>query len=503
MSVRQVLFLLVLPLCLAYAVTARWILEHWLLADSYYSHGPLVPVLAIVFVYLRRRRWMGVPAQVDHRGFVLLCVGLLVHLVGAALMVDSLSAASLMLAVPGACWFAAGLPRMRSLWPVVFLLPFALPMPMAVSGDLSFTLKEFAVGGGLGLANALGLGAQRLGAEIAITGTQDRLLVADPCSGLRSLVALTMMGYVVAFFLGPVKGIRPIVLLLVAIPLAIGTNILRIAGICLLAGWKGVHFAAGTGHDLLNAAAWVVNLAVLLLLDAALTRRVKHVPPGPVVVPMPTLPVLRPWKLRHGLALWLGAVPLLILSAVRPYGEDQGLAQSLPVRFEGFHRSQELELNARHKELLGTEDAIWRVYREEGSSANDIYVVAVWHGSNWKSVHPPHICLRGSDMTIVSDGALKLALEDDEVTVGRILTRGNQNGMAYLSLFAFVADGLVTESYAAFAWHHLPKVLLRRHTSGCLLRVETWVGAEGEADAERRLVRFLGHMLPATRDLAR
>ncbi len=266
--------LVVVPLVIAYAMTLRWIFDSWMLPDSYWSHGPLLPVLAAFVVWRRRTTWRAAPIEPGGRlGTVLLALGLGVHLVGAATMIDSLSATSLLLTVPGACLVLFGRARMRSLWPVVGLLPFALPLPMAVSGDLAFELKEIAVGLGLGIANLLGAGAERVGAEIVVPGQTIRLLVADPCSGLRSLVALTTLGYCVAFFLGPLRGARPWVLLAAAVPLAVLTNVLRIAGIVVLGRVVDVPFAAGTGHDVLNAVAWLVDLAALLALDALLTRR--------------------------------------------------------------------------------------------------------------------------------------------------------------------------------------------------------------------------------------
>ncbi len=199
---------------------------------------------------------------------------------------------------------------------------------------------------------------------------------------------------------------------------------------------------------------------------------------------------------RIGVVLWALAPLLLWLSLTRPYGENHGRAAALPTTLGPFERTSELELTARHRELLGTDDACWRVYREP-SGARDVYVVAVFHGSNWKSVHPPHICLRGSDMAITEDGAVTQSVDGRDVRVGRIVTRANRGGHAYLSRYAFVANGLVTDSYGDFAMHHLPRVLLRRGTAGCLVRVETWIDPRDPAAAERRVAELLARLLVA------
>ena len=61
---------------------------------------------------------------------------LLLHAAGAALMVDSWSAASLVLAVPGAAWLALGRARLAGLWPALWLVLFAVPTPIYVEGRL-------------------------------------------------------------------------------------------------------------------------------------------------------------------------------------------------------------------------------------------------------------------------------------------------------------------------------------------------------------------------------
>lgn len=255
-----------LPLLLAYLVALRWIVDIWLLPESYYSHGPLIPLVALWVLWQRRARWSALPSVPDPRGWALLGPGLAVHFAGAALMVDSLSAASLVLSVPGAAWLAHGPQRARVWLPAFGLLLFAVPLPLFASGALAFELKEFAVSAGTGLAQALGLQVQRDGASLTVAGQPGALLVEDPCGGLRSLLALTTLAYCFAFALAG-AGRGRIVLLLVAVPLALGLNVVRIAFLCFAASWWGVECASGTAHDWANAAVWVVALLVLLGLD--------------------------------------------------------------------------------------------------------------------------------------------------------------------------------------------------------------------------------------------
>ncbi|MHC4854466.1 MAG: exosortase/archaeosortase family protein, partial [Planctomycetota bacterium] len=228
-------------------------------------------------IYARYDRIVALPSEVDLRGWWLLGTGLLLRLVGAAVTVDSLSAASLTLSLCGAVWLALGNARLRVLLPVVLLLVFCTPPPLDFTNHIAVELKEFAIEAALSVGNALGLGAVRDGASLFVPGQPDALRVADACGGLRSLVALTTLGYALAFFFGSDSIKRRVVLLVVAMPLALLMNVLRIVGLCFTAKWFGVEYAGEGGlfggHTIMNAAEWTLDLAVLLAIDFAIDRR--------------------------------------------------------------------------------------------------------------------------------------------------------------------------------------------------------------------------------------
>ena len=266
-------WLLVAGLALGYLPTFAWMWASWHFRDAYWAHAPLVVLFAVVWLVLQRSRYAEPPARIDARGWWLLGPGIALRLVAAVLGIDSLAALSLVLSVPGTVWVAFGPARLVRSLPVLGLLPFVIPTPLVVTSQLAAGMKEFATHAGLWLARSGGLDVVREGAEIRVAGRPETMLVAAPCSGLRSLVALTTLGYGLAFFTGSQRGPRRWLLLAAAAPVAVLTNVVRIAGLCWLAAWQGVPFATGTGHDVLNGAVWLVDLAVLLGIDRLLSGR--------------------------------------------------------------------------------------------------------------------------------------------------------------------------------------------------------------------------------------
>lgn len=199
------------------------------------------------------------------------------------------------------------------------------------------------------------------------------------------------------------------------------------------------------------------------------------------------------------LILWLAAPFLLWLSLYRPFTASSGRAERLPRQFAGFVMSDELHLGDTEFRLLGTDDAVWRSYRAE--DGGEVRVVAVFHQQNWKSVHPPHICLRGSDMTITEDDSVNVPMAPNDLQVGRLIARSNRFDETYLNLYLFGAPGFRSASYLEFFLHHAPMALVRESVGGFLLRVEVLIDPENPGMSEARARKMLTEILPYAEQL--
>ena len=506
--------LVLLPLLVAYAAAAVWIGERWVMEDSDYAHGPVLPLVAAWAVWMRRAQLRAVRIASDQRGWLLLVPGLFVHLVGAALTVDSISAASLIVTVPGVVWLLGGLGLVRALAPALGLLPFAVPLPIYVTGKLAFELKEIAISFAMRGTDLLGLDAVRQGVSIVVSGASDPILVADACSGLRSLVALTTLGYCVAFLLPGKRALwRRWTLLGAAVPLAVTGNVFRIGAICVLASQVDTAVATGVGHDVLSALAWLVVLGGLLGLDALLgiveraTSRSDATPVTPLDEPAAVAASVRAPRTAVVVALWGVALWICWLSFDRPFAPSRKLAAGLPTAVGPFEIASEFELTPRHHELLGTDDAVWRRYR--GPGGREYFVVAVFHGTNWKSVHPPQICLRGSNMDLVRDVLQPVRFGSGQterlVDVGFVTASSRdvaRRGHVYVALHVFGTASWMSGSYTNFFLRHVPRAVFRLGNDGFLLRVETWRGAdETEENAARRCAALLEGMVAEAQGL--
>jgi exosortase len=139
---------------------------------------------------------------------------------------------SLILLVCGLTWTFWGLQRLRRLGFPLLLLASVVPPPVILYNKLAAPLQLLASGIGTQVAQAFGASIFRDGNVIQLSNTT--LGVAEACSGLRSLASLTV-GALLLGYVERLSTLSRVLVVLLAIPIAVLFNVLRVAGTALLA----------------------------------------------------------------------------------------------------------------------------------------------------------------------------------------------------------------------------------------------------------------------------
>src|SRR5581483_6750627 len=129
-------------------------------------------------------------------------------------------------------------------------------------------LQLFASGAATAAAQALGVSIYRQGNIIQLANTS--LGVAEACSGLQSLSALLVASLLVGFVENASTLGRVLVFLLAA-PLAILVNVLRITGTAILADYR-LEYALGFYHSFSGWLVFVIGFGSLWMLGKAIFR---------------------------------------------------------------------------------------------------------------------------------------------------------------------------------------------------------------------------------------
>ncbi len=233
-------------LVLIYWPTFIWMNARFNEADTYYSHGFLVPFVFLYLIWAKRDDLKKAEISPLNIGLILLVPALLVHLLAHLLEINFISGFSLIVTLFGLSLYLYGLGISRQLAFAILFLVFMIPLPQVLIINISFKMKLFAAQVATACINLMGIQAVREGSIVNLPNTA--LTVGDPCSGLRSLISLTALGALYAYLL-KVSKVRKVALFLLSIPIALIANIIRIILLLLVAFVYGSEVATGKFHD--------------------------------------------------------------------------------------------------------------------------------------------------------------------------------------------------------------------------------------------------------------
>jgi exosortase len=246
--------------------------------DPNYSHGYFVLPISLFLAYLAIRD-KGWPVEGNMvLGSLYLAAGIPVHLAAVVVSWPLLDFAALALLLRGVAVAVGGREWARSLtFPILFLF-FMFPLPPVWIAQVALTLQEWVSAASYTVLDLFTV-VYRKGTSLHLAGINQPLVVAEECSGLRQLVAFVALAALIGYLLE-----RPLVyrllLLVVAFPVAVLANIVRVLLMAAGAKWFGTGWMDGPLHHAPFLVSLPVGLALFLLADCGLARlwRLKAAP---------------------------------------------------------------------------------------------------------------------------------------------------------------------------------------------------------------------------------
>lgn len=245
-----------------------WTVHRWNDSGGDFSHGWLIPFVSIGIIWYRRREIAGARKSVSQAGLYVVILALLMHWLGAKSQQTRLSLAGLILLLWGVPFYFYGWEVARILlFPCAYLV-FA--MPLNFIDNLSAPLRIAATVVSTALLNGLGLQVRRVGSGIISQAANGFSFdVAPECSGLRSLMAMTALAAVYAYFTQR-SVVKQWLLFLSAIPIAFVGNVVRITLVALVAEAFGKQLALGLWHDYSGYVIFSVGIGLMVAAGALL-----------------------------------------------------------------------------------------------------------------------------------------------------------------------------------------------------------------------------------------
>ena len=259
----------------SYHSTLVWMYGRYISFDSYYSHGFLVPFVTAYLIWRQREQLRDGEPGFSWMGLAVIIAALMIHVFGTILYIFSVSGFSIFLLILGLSLFLFGERVTRIiLSPLVFMI-FMFPLPIAFISVLSFPLKLFVAKSGTWIASLIGIPVYREGFYIFIPAGS--LLVGNPCSGLRSLIAFLALGSILAY-ISPLSLWRRGLILFLSVPTAIVSNVIRVPVLITISHYWGLEAAmpGGFWHDASGIMVFVIGFVLLV----SFTRMLEWGSPG-------------------------------------------------------------------------------------------------------------------------------------------------------------------------------------------------------------------------------
>jgi exosortase len=250
-------------LALSYAPNLSELVRTWT-QDPDYSHGFLVIPVALL-IGLRRHPSANPTGQPSpHWGWLVLAASLAARAFFYERDFLWSETATLIPVVASLVFTYGGWPLLRRFWPGVAFLAFMLPLPGRLNTLLALPLQHLATRCSCWVLRLTGLWVFAEGNVIVIG--DDKLEVAAACNGLSMLMCL-LATVAATMALIPLPAWKRIVLLLSAIPIALFSNVVRIAATAWCYHWFGAAVGGKYAHDL---AGWLMMPLALLLVGVEL-----------------------------------------------------------------------------------------------------------------------------------------------------------------------------------------------------------------------------------------
>jgi len=470
-----------------------------------FSHGPLLPLLALWLAWRKRGLIAELPRDGVLAGVAVVALGALIVVLGDRSALMSIVHYGLVVMICGLviAWLGTG--AVRHIWLPMLLLFLAIPLPNFILNNLSSEMQLMSSRLGVGLIRLFGVSVSLDGNVIDLGA--NKLEVAAACDGLRYLFPLITLSFVMAYFYRAPFWKRA-VLFASSVPLSIVMNGLRVGSIGILVERFGIGMAEGFFHEFQGWLMFMISAGLLLLEIILLSRlggtfktwRTQFGLDAPV--PFRDSPPLARLSPALGSAATL-VVAVAVVGMVTPARVDAAPSRqdfTMLSMNEGVWIGRRDRLDGIYLQTLKLDDYVLADFNAAGRPPVNLYVAYYNSQRKGESVHSPRSCIPGGGWHINGIEPRDIALPGGAglLSVNRVvIERGDVKQVVY---YWFDQRGRVLTNEYLVKWYIFWDSLTRNRTDGAMLRLTVPVLAgQSEADADRALEEFARTLVPVLR----
>lgn len=237
------------------------------------GHAPFIAAI-IVAAVVSRLGAVGAPRPPSRAmlaaGAAALCAALGAYAVGRAHAADLIVSAALPLAFGGALAVVGGRAALAAFWFPLAMSLYLVIIPGWAIGAATAPLKQAISQIVADALYAAGLPVTHAGAVISAGPYQ--LLVAEACSGVNSIFALTSVGAAYLYIARKGEPRVAAAVGLMLLPIAVAANVVRVAALVLITYFLGYDAGQGFLHESAGLVMFAAALALVFAFDGLFAR---------------------------------------------------------------------------------------------------------------------------------------------------------------------------------------------------------------------------------------
>ncbi len=489
-------------LCFARAID--FMVGQWNLDE--FSDGYLIPFISLFLIWQRRTALQRLEFTGSWSGLATVLAGLALDVAGRLSSIYTVQHIALLVVIAGIVLALAGWRALRVIGAPLGVLVFMIPLPNFLLTTLSAQLQLISSSFAVWMMRLAGV-AVLLQGNVIDLGSY-KLEVAEACSGLRYLLPLMTLAFLMACFYRAAFWKRA-VLFLSSIPLTLVTNSVRIALIGVMVDRWGAGMAEGLLHQVQGWMMFMLSTFILVLEVAWLSRlggerrpwRTLFGPEAPREAPRSDLPrrsrdLPVPLLVCAATVLLFGAAVFAMPVAAEQVPERANFT-TFPLQV-GQWSGRRQALEPIYLDTLKLDDYLLADYVGADHLPVNLYVA--WYNSQraGQSAHSPKACLPGGGWRIDDLRQVRLAgvgIGSQTLRVNRALIQeGDQRELVY---YWFEERGRVLTNEYLVKWYLLVDALVKHRTDGALVRLIVPITPGMSArDADHELQNFLTAVAP-------
>jgi exosortase D (VPLPA-CTERM-specific) len=471
-----------------------------------YSHSLLIPPIAAFLVWQQKDRLELESFDGSYWGVLLVALSGVLLMLGQVGTIYSLVECSYVLTLAGLVLAFTGARAFRLLAAPLAILFFMIPLPSFIFSNLSSKLQLLSSLIGVWFMRLFGISVYVEGNVIDLGGY--KLQVAEACDGLRYLLPLMTLGFLMAFFY---KGAwwKRVFVFLSSIPITVIMNSFRIGTIGLMVEHWGIAAAEGFLHEFQGWLVFMVSAGLMMGEVAVLTRigseagDLRQLFGVEFPAPSPKGAVARQRRLPRSFLVACGLlVAVAAISWLAPRPAEIRPSRSSFIDFPmqlGALRGKPETMDGIYIDALRFDDYLLADYvPSEGGAPVNVYMAYYNSQRKGEAVHSPRACLPGGGWQLSEFDQRSI----EGVTVGgrplrvnrTIIAMGDRRQLVY---YWFQQRGRIVTNEFAVKWYLFWDALTLHRTDGALIRLIIELPRGSSVDAgDRRLVDVAQRIAP-------